>query len=63
MGDEGGDVVEPIFARLQAQLAFVRLDEVMLDVGSFAGRQPHRQRHRVALARLPYHEVLQRDRG
>lgn len=37
MGDERGDVVEPIFARLQAQLSFVRLDEIMLDVRSFAG--------------------------
>lgn len=58
MGDEGGYVVEPIVARLEAELSLVRLYEVVLDVGSLALGQAHWQGHRVALARLSHNKVL-----
>lgn len=38
VGDQRGDVVEPVLAGLQAQLPLVGLDQVVLDVGSLSWR-------------------------
>ena len=58
VGDQRGDVVEPVLASLQAQLPLVGLDQVMLDVRPLSRWQSNGQGHRVALTRLPDHEVL-----
>lgn len=57
VGDQRGDVVEPVLASLQAQLPLVGLDQVMLDVRPLSRWQSNGQGHRVALTRLPDHEV------
>lgn len=58
VGDQRGDVVEPVLASLQAQLPLVGLDQVMLDVRPLSRWQSNGQGHRVALTRLPDYEVL-----
>lgn len=58
VGDQRGDVVEPVLASLQAQLPLVGLDQVVLDVRPLSRWQSNGQGHRVALTRLPDHEVL-----
>lgn len=62
MSDEGWYVVESIVARLEAELALVRLYEVVLDVGSLARGQSHRKGHGVGLARLTHNKVLEKER-
>lgn len=60
MCNELGYVIEAIVRRLQADPSVRSLDEVVLDVRPFVCRQPDADRHRVGLARLTDHEVLEK---
>jgi hypothetical protein len=57
VSDQFRYAAEAVLARLEPQMSFGGLDEVVLDVGSLVDGESHGEGHGVALRRLSYHET------